>query len=122
VVRSEGGLYSRLLPASGKENLVVAVEIKLSKIEEVLSQARANLAFADQSYIGIPTINAERLARLDRRSDLEASGVGLLSVERGLCLCEVLISSAGDNSRINPAVRAHCIERFWRTNLKDNTA
>jgi len=115
----EGGLYTRQIPESAGGNLIVAVEIKLDKIEEVLFQARANLAFAHRSYIGMPTANAERLARSERSKELCLSGVGLLSVERGRC--EELIGSAGDDSLSNPSVRAHCIERFWRT-LTGNTA
>jgi hypothetical protein len=119
VSSSEEGLYTRQIPASAGQNLVVAVEIKLGKIEEVLSQARANLAFAHRSYIGVPMANAERLAESARSEDLRLSGVGLLSVERGLC--EELIPSAGNESFANPSIRAHCIERFWRT-LTDNAA
>jgi hypothetical protein len=119
VCSSEHDRYSRFAPNCSDENLIVAVEVKLSKIEEVLAQARANLAFADQSFIGIPIANAERLTNLERHKGLISSGVGLLGVERGRC--EVLIGSGGDKSKTNPAVRAHCIERFWRTFI-DNGA
>jgi hypothetical protein len=104
--------YRRLMPKFDNENMIVAVEIKLSKIEEVWAQARANLAFAKRSYIGIPTVNAERLFKSARIDRLRAEGVGLLSVERGIC--DVLIESTGREEFANSAVRAHCIERFWR--------
>lgn len=120
VSRSEHGLYTRRAPESAEENFIVAIEIKLDRVEEVLSQARANLAFAHKSYVGLPTINAERLAASDRARGIEESGVGLLSVERGRC--ELLIESAGDESRTNSAVRSHCIERFWRSLIDSATS
>jgi hypothetical protein len=119
VNRSEQDTYIRLIPESAEKNLIVAVEIKLDKIEEVFFQARANLAFAHRSYVGVPISIAERLAGTERSKNLMSSGVGLLSVERGRC--EVLIQSTGDESRANLAVRAHCIERFWRT-LRDSAS
>jgi hypothetical protein len=109
----DGNLYQRQVPKSTEKNLIIAVEIKLDKIEEVFFQARSNLAYAHKSYLGMPIVNAERLASSTKRDVLVASGVGLLSVERGRC--EVLIESSGDESQANPAIRGHCLERFWRS-------
>jgi len=105
--------FQRITPARVPRNLIIAVELKLNRLEEVVSQAVSNLTFAHESYVALPDQNAQRLGASSRAAQVAAWGVGILGVERGGC--ETLLKSRGNPEKVNPFVRAHCIERFWRT-------
>jgi hypothetical protein len=57
---------------------IVAVEAKLSKWKKALSQARSNMAFADQSYVALPSSRRSVLPAV--AGAFQAAGVGLLFV------------------------------------------
>jgi len=99
---------------------IVAVELKLSRIEEVLSQARSHVTFADESFVGLPQAVAERLVLGKRVEDFRSAGVGVLSVHHKRC--EVLLPSKPRRREINPVLQQHCVERFWRTRLTGSSA
>jgi hypothetical protein len=111
--------YQRIQPHYSKRNRVLAVEMKLDRIEEVIGQATSNLTFATKSYVALPSVRAQRFMATPRSEEVTASGIGILSVDRGGCT--VLAESKGSSGAINPAVHSHCIERFWRTFI-DRTA
>lgn len=96
---------------------LVAVELKLNRIEEVLTQAQNNLSFAQESYVALPRYVALRVSeKRSRWSPFFESGVGLLSVAKRSC--DVLIrpqrqAGAGDN-----LIQFCCVEKFWRTYSK----
>lgn len=69
---------------------LVAIELKLRRVDEALAQARRHKAITSETYVGLPAIVAERVAFTEKRAAFEASGVGLLSVQDGKC--EILIS------------------------------
>lgn len=58
---------------------IVAVEAKLSNWKKALSQARSNMAFADQSYVALPFSRRSLLPRLT--TAFQSAGVGLLFVD-----------------------------------------
>ncbi len=60
---------------------MVAVEAKLSKWKKALSQARSNMAFADQSYVALPSSRRSLLPTL--AAEFRAAGVGLLFAADG---------------------------------------
>jgi len=98
---------------------LVAVELKLARIEEVMRQALNNMGFASESYVGLPSDVARRVAlKPSRWSRFFASGVGLLSVARGSC--EVLVKSRTNKEWTDSVVQFHCVEKFWRTRVKGN--
>ena len=97
---------------------VVALELKLTRVQDALAQATSHQAFADESYVGLPTRLAERTAASSRAAAFRSEGVGILSV--GQRQCKVLLRPEGRHHPINPSMQMHCVERFWRTRIRDN--
>lgn len=95
---------------------LVAVELKLRRIDEALAQARRHKAITAESYVGMPAVIAERVAFTDRRSEFEAAGVGLLSLQDGSC--KVLISPDHSTKTVIEAQQFSAAEACWRTVLK----
>lgn len=92
---------------------LVAVELKLSRVEEALQQAQANLSFAPESFVAFPIEVARRIeAGRKRWKSYFDQGVGLLGVRR--LGCDVLIEARDGGEIFDPAVRMHCVEKFWR--------
>lgn len=97
---------------------IVAVELKLNRIEEVLSQAGNNLLFAQESYVALPKVVAVRVAQNRHRwSPFFESGVGLLSVTKRSC--DILIRSQQSHA-IDSLLQFCCVEKFWRTHSRDS--
>ena len=96
---------------------LVAVELKLIRVDEAIRQAQAHLSFADKAYVGLPLPLALRVARSARRQDFLQEGVGLLGVTEAEC--RVLIASKAQK-RKDTVLQAYCVERFWRYSLKGN--
>lgn len=99
---------------------LVAVELKLTRIEDALSQAINNLGFADESYVGLPADRAMRLIDTKRRRDFEERGVGLLAVQRSGC--KVVLRPRKQRPAGEKTVQTYAVERFWLPHLKDNEA
>lgn len=97
----------------------VAVELKLSRIEESMQQARMNLGFADHSYVGLPADVARRVASSTTRwAKYFDDGIGLLSV--GKSRCSVLIPARKTQTWTDQAIQLYCVDKFWRGRLKGN--
>jgi hypothetical protein len=114
LVRTSQGRLQKLNGWMPLQNRLVAVELKLSRIEEALAQAKANLGFAEESYVAFPMPMARRIA--DDPSPWSSyfdDGIGLIGVLRHRC--EVLLPYSTSSSRYDPAVRLYCVEKFWRT-------
>ena len=99
---------------------IVAVELKISRIEEVISQATANLQLTNFSYIALPTAVARRLIVNGSIGRVQKIGIGLLSVSKSRC--EQLIAPRSTSDSINKEAQLHCVERFWRDALKDSSS
>jgi hypothetical protein len=98
---------------------IVALELKLRRVEEALNQARSHLRFATHSYVGLPSELALRVAQSTRRRDFLNLGVGIVAVSP--THCEVVVRSQGQSSAEQDKVlQMHCVERFWRTRVRDN--
>jgi hypothetical protein len=92
---------------------LVAVELKLTRVSEAVSQAVSNREFATHSYVAFPMEVAIRVAQSKRADLLLRSGVGLLGVSaRG---CRDLIKPGLESAPRDPLIQAHVVERFWRT-------
>jgi hypothetical protein len=100
---------------------LVAIELKLHRIEEAMSQAWNNLSFAEKSYVALPSDVAIKVkSRQSRWSPFIRSGVGVLSVTAKSC--EVVIPSKRCLSyEPDPVLQFYCVEKFWRTS-KGNLA
>ncbi len=98
---------------------IVALELKLRRVEEALNQARSHLRFATHSYVGLPSELALRVAQSSRRRDFLNFGVGIVAVSP--THCQVVVRSRGQSSAEQDKVlQMHCVERFWRTRVRDN--
>ena len=91
---------------------IVAVELKLDRVEEVVQQAINHTGVATESFIGLPSDVANRLVRSSRVHRIVDSGVGILSV--GDAGVRVLRRSRPRPENVIPWVQMHMIERFWR--------
>jgi hypothetical protein len=95
---------------------LVAVELKLRRVDEALAQARRHKAITAESYVGMPAVIAERVAFTERRSEFEDAGVGLLSVQDGIC--KVLIPPDLSAKTLIEAQELCAAEACWRKVLK----
>lgn len=119
VQRSSNGEFQKLNGWAPLHQRLVALELKLTRIEEVMRQALNNLAFASESYVGLPSELADRVAaRPGRWAAYLNSGVGLVKVSR--LGCETLIASSRLDSASGEALEMYCVEKFWRTRLTGN--
>lgn len=117
VIKTASGELQKRNGWSPMHKRLVSVELKLNRIEEVLSQARNNLLFAQESYVALPKDVALRVSQKRARwAPFFESGVGLLCVTKRSC--DILIRAhrqalAGDN-----LIQFCCVEKFWRTHSK----
>lgn len=96
---------------------LLAIELKLRRVEEGLAQATRYLGFADHAYLALPLATALRcLDRMEAEPDRPVGilGVTLDGVE---CLWEPAIKD-----RVDDVYRTHAVERFWRESLKDSSS
>jgi len=120
ILRSRGRLQ-KLNGWIPLQNRLVAVELKLSRILEAMHQALNNLGFAEESYVALPAQVALRVAsNAARWSRYFDAGIGLLGVGRRSC--RILVPARKNRERPNHAVQLYCVEKFWRTRVKDNSA
>lgn len=120
VVSPRKNAYQRLNGWMPLHRRIVAVELKLSRFTEALSQAASHLAFATESYVALPRELALRVLRDRRLSQLTAEGVGLIAISSESC--EILLVSAMTSTAIDPVLQHACVERFWRGHIKDNSS
>jgi hypothetical protein len=114
LVRTSQGRLQKLNGWVPLQNRLVAIELKLSRVEEAVAQAKANLGFAEESYVAFPMPMAKRIAcDPSPWSSYFNDGIGLIGVLRHRC--EVLLSCSPSSSSYDPAVRLYCVEKFWRT-------
>ena len=114
----ERGTLQRVNGWAPLHRRLVALELKLNRVEEALSQAISHQAFAEESFVGFPAELAERIATSHRAAKFLAEGVGIVSV--GKSNCQIVLHSATRRHPINPTLQMHCVERFWRTRIKYN--
>lgn len=96
---------------------IVAVELKLSRIDDVIEQALANQQLTPLSYVALPRETAERTLEKAGGNRILKSGLGLLGVARSGCV-ELLRASRSPRNIVDNISQAHCVERFWRCYIK----
>jgi hypothetical protein len=116
VIAKKNGSLQKLNGWTPLHQRIVAVELKLRRISEALSQALSNRAFATESFIALPARVAERFVRNVRHHEFSKAGIGVLAVTR--TTCRVLVP-ASQVVEPHMTIQMHCVERFWRT--RDNS-
>jgi len=91
---------------------LVALELKLSRVQDVLHQAIGNLEFANESYVGLPMPAAKRLVASKQKIQFIRSGVGVLGID--LHKCRILLKAGISKRNPDVVIQTHCVERFWR--------
>jgi len=115
------GVVHRLNGWEPLHSSIVAVELKLSRIEDAYNQALCHLWFATESFVALPYDTALRLSRNPRVRRFRSNGVGILGVQADRC--RVLVRPADSRRfKTNPVLQAHCVERFWRTSVRDTAS
>lgn len=99
---------------------LVAVELKMDRIDDALSQARKNKELTWESYVGLPQATAERVLNGKKCADFVAAGIGLLGL--GVRGVKKLLLPKRIGNRSTPAIEMHCVERFWRAQFTSNLA
>ncbi len=97
---------------------LVALELKLSRVQDVLNQAIANLEFADESYVGLPKTTADNLLLSGRVREFVDLGIGVLVITAEKC--QLLVKSKPTNATPDSVLQNYCIERFWRAFLTNS--
>jgi hypothetical protein len=112
VKRNADGSLTSAVSWAPLHTRIVAVELKLDRIDEAINQARSHVAFATESYIGFPGVVAERIIASHHSSVLQKAGVGLLSVTDGGA---VVLAKPVTSQQIprDGVLQMHCVERFW---------
>jgi hypothetical protein len=119
VVCSARGRLQKLNGWMPLQERMIAVELKLSRIEEALRQGLNNLGFVDESYVALPAEVAHRVAlKPERWSRFFDAGVGILSVEPRTC--EIVVPATKNDDWISKALQMYCVEKFWTAYVKDN--
>lgn len=95
---------------------LVALELKLTRIDDALHQAICHLTFADQSYVGLPIDRAICLANSQRAAAFVREGIGLVAVGRNSCT--TLIEPSPRRNYQSAALQMMCAERFWTAHLQ----
>jgi hypothetical protein len=113
VEKPRKGFFQKVNGWAPLHQRITAVENKLSRLSEAVTQAAANRSFATESYVAFPGAFATRIAASSRRSIFTESGIGLLAVWPHRC-CEI-ISPVRTCIPQNEILQAHIVERFWRT-------
>ncbi len=112
VCKTNCGSFYRLNGWMPVHKRLVALELKLSRIQEVLHQAIANLEFADESYVGLPMEIAQHLVGNNSVLSFVESGIGIVGLN--LEGYRVFRSPSKSKKRVDPILQTYCVERFWR--------
>lgn len=115
-VRTNGGLFQKVNGWIPLHKRLVAIELKLDRVDDVLCQARKNKEATWESYVGLPMAVAERVQVGKKRVEFEAAGVGILGLSGRKA--EVLLPARHCGTRDSAVLEVHCIERFWREGLE----
>ncbi|MHC4565720.1 MAG: hypothetical protein ACYTE3_08170 [Planctomycetota bacterium] len=117
IVKTPQGAWQKVNGWMPLWNRLIAVELKLARIEEVLRQAQSNKEFADESYAGLPMETARRLVRSNRKANLVETGIGILGIAPDGC--RVVLKSCSNKWSPNHNLQAYCAERFWKMQARD---
>lgn len=99
---------------------LVAVELKLSRVEDAFHQAVNNLGFADESYIAMPTQTAKRLAARKGDTRFTNNGIGILAIDSSGC--EIILKAVPRKEHEDIVAQEHAVERFWLAHVRGSEA
>jgi hypothetical protein len=99
---------------------LIAVELKLARIEEAFHQAFHNLQFARGSFVAMPFEVARKIVEGKWASRFEGAGVGVLAVTEVRCV--VLLNARVRRSLMDKSLQMHVAERLWRWHVKDSAS
>jgi hypothetical protein len=120
VVCPRQNAYQKVADCYPLHRRIIAVELKLSRVNAAISQALSHLAFTPESFVALPSDLAHRIRDDQRRHHFERTGLGLLAVSpRG---CEVLFSPNSDSRLVDPVLQVAFMEKFWRTQLTNSSS
>lgn len=117
--RTKTGSYQKLNGWLPLHDRIVALELKLNRVREALSQAIRNSRFADESYIGLPEETAHRICNSCQINEFKTYGIGILAVRSRNC--EVLLTSRIRKKNKDTPMQIYCADRFWSTAIKDTS-
>jgi hypothetical protein len=118
VVRGPGSRLRKQLGWNPLHRRLLAIELKLDRVEEARVQARRNLGFVAESFIALPRSLASRIvSNTKRRGTFVRDGIGVLGVtSRG---CDVYLPArAGRVQLPDPAMQLYATDKFWRAHLE----
>jgi hypothetical protein len=114
VIQTGPGLQRLWMPLHSR---LVAIELKLSRVEEAMRQARRNLLFVEESFVALPGPLAVRVFNDVRRwRESFDAGIGLLSVKRKTC--DVLLPAKRTTQHLDHLVRLYSGEKFWTPSVQ----
>ena len=109
-------------PWAPLQRRIVAVEMKLHRVSAALAQASVHLAFADESYVALPSGLAARVLSGGRQQEFLDHGIGLLAVRPERAQVVLRPRTRPRPTDASPVFQAHCAERFWTLWLTGNSA
>ena len=120
VQKTPTGFFYKLNGWMPLHKRLIALELKLSRVQDVLRQAIGNLEFADESYVGLPMETASRLARSSAVSPFVENGIGVIGLDPKAY--KLVMPAKQGRQGADPVLQTHCVERFWRHYPKCNSA
>jgi hypothetical protein len=115
VAHTAGRRLFRVIDTLPYHDELVCVELKLSRIDDVLAQARRHRVAATSSFVGLPQEVAEKVAA-SRKGDFKDYGVGLLAIT--IDHCSVLVPAGSTGSERERAHEIAVAEKCWSAILK----
>jgi len=113
VTSSQAGRFQKFNGWAPLHQSIHAVELKLTRVSEALSQAACNRAFATHSYVALPGKLALSMANSKRAAEFRRTGIGILGVWGGFC--REMLKPRSHHGFHDELVQSHVVERFWRT-------
>ena len=111
-VKRNGGAVAKINGWAPLHRRIVALELKLNRVDDVIHQAISHRSFATESYIGLPLPIAENTVR-NRADVLESAQVGVLGLYAAGS--KVVLPAPRQTAPVDVVTQAHCLERFWRS-------
>ena len=111
------GGYQRMNGWMPIQKRLVALELKLHRVTEVIQQACLNRGIADESWVGLPLDVAERITEKEQGQVIRQEGLGLVGLTDKKWTELIPPLNRRQETRL---AKVHMAERFWRTLPKDN--
>lgn len=109
--------YRRLGNWTQLHSKIIAIELKLNRVTEVINQATLNKALTSDSFICLPLSNAKRVYSA-RFQEIERRGIGIIGVSRAGAKC--LLRPTELKSELQIHTQQSVVERFCVAELKGN--